>query len=102
MRTIYSQAQAITSTEQLLAGAAQVQATFNAPATQANVTVPQPAAAAPAVVAAPQAAAPPAPTCQHGEMSYVTSKPGANKAWKAWMCNAEKGDPTKCEPQWIR
>lgn len=82
-------------------GAVPVGSTVPAPtaaAGEANVTYLTPPAPAP--VAAPTG--PPAPTCRHGEMSYVTSKPGANKVWKAWMCNAEKGSPDKCEPQWIR
>ena len=47
-------------------------------------------------------AGPPAPQCRHGAMTFRESKPGAPKAWKAWMCAAPKGTPDACEPQWMR
>lgn len=36
-------------------------------------------------------------TCQHGPMVYKTGGYGA-KAWTAWMCPAQQGDPSKCQP----
>ena len=64
------------------------------------------AVAQPQYVQAPQQqaapAGPPAPQCRHGAMTFRESKPGAPKAWKAWMCAAPKGTPDACEPQWLR
>lgn len=39
--------------------------------------------------------------CKHGSMSLKTGT-SAKGQWKAWMCNAPKGAPDKCEPIWIR
>ena len=39
--------------------------------------------------------------CRHGAMSLKTGT-SAKGQWKAWMCNAPKGDASKCEPIWIR
>ena len=39
--------------------------------------------------------------CKHGAMQF-RSGTGAKGAWQAWMCPAKKGDPTQCEPVWIR
>lgn len=55
-------------------------------------------APAPLPASAPVAGGP--PQCAHGDRKWVTSKPGAPKAWQAWMCGARQGDPTKCDPQW--
>ena len=92
MRVIYSNAQAITQTEQLLSGASVVQNTF-APAA--------PAAAPAAQSAAPVQTEKPAPSCKHGPMTLRHSKPGAARKWSAYMCPTPKGTPDQCEPQWI-
>lgn len=41
-------------------------------------------------------------TCKHGEMKYITSKPGSAKVWKGYFCPAPKGTEDQCEPQFIR
>jgi hypothetical protein len=64
---------------------------------QSDGPAPQWATAAPAAANG----APPAPQCAHGERQFKSGQ-GAKGPWKAWMCAAAKGDPTKCEPQWIR
>lgn len=62
--------------------------------------VPQPVAP----VAAPQAAGPAGapPMCIHGARQFRASKPGAARAWQAWMCPTAKGTPGQCEPEWIQ
>ncbi len=55
-------------------------------------------AAAPAVSGPPGSAA---PSCPHGVKRYVTSKPGAAKAWKMWGCPAPQGATDQCKPEWI-
>ena len=52
--------------------------------------------------AAPAAEAPGAKVCRHGAMSYKEGTNSAGKAWRAYMCNAPKGAPDKCEPIWVR
>lgn len=36
-----------------------------------------------------------APECEHGERTWVDKG-----AWRAWMCPAERDDPSKCDPIW--
>lgn len=81
---------------------------YNASLTAAGIVgarpVGGPAQAAPT---APQAAAqtPPGdgpPTCPHGTKVYKTSKPGAPRAWRAWMCPAPQGTPDQCAPEWLK
>jgi hypothetical protein len=38
-----------------------------------------------------------APTCIHGARVH---RAGAD--WQGWFCPAERSDPTKCKPQYIR
>jgi hypothetical protein len=52
--------------------------------------------------AAPAAEAPGAKVCRHGAMAYKEGTNSAGKAWRAYMCNAPKGAPDKCEPIWVR
>lgn len=44
----------------------------------------------------------PGPSCPHGNKVYKESKPGAARAWKAWMCPAPQGDASQCKPEWIK
>lgn len=57
------------------------------------------APATPAVQAGPPGTQ--APSCPHGVKTYKTSKPGAAKTWKAWMCPTPQGTPGQCPPEWI-
>ena len=66
------------------------------------------AVAAAAPIAAPQQAAPfdnsnssnsAAPQCSHGARVWKAGT-GAKGPWSAWMCAAQKGDPSRCEPVW--
>lgn len=39
------------------------------------------------------------PTCAHGKpMKLKQSKPGAARAWSAWMCDTPQGTPDQCKP----
>ena len=40
-----------------------------------------------------------APTCRHGQMSWVAP---ANKPWKGWFCPQPKDATDKCPPQFIK
>ena len=75
-------------------------APYQSPTAQAfsGVTAPQYAAPAAAPAAGP-AGSP--PVCQHGVKKYTTSKPGASRQWKAWMCPSPKGTADQCDPEWI-
>lgn len=64
--------------------------------------IPQAQAAPAAAPPAPAASAAPAPTCIHGARQFRSSKPGAAKAWSAWMCPTPKGTAGQCEPEWVR
>lgn len=44
---------------------------------------------------------PAGPRCDHGDRVWVTGS-SAKGPWKAWMCPAEKNDPTKCKPEWVK
>lgn len=37
--------------------------------------------------------------CEHGERTWVTGRSGKGP-WQAYMCPADKNDPTKCDPLW--
>jgi hypothetical protein len=37
--------------------------------------------------------------CEHGERTWVTGRSGKGP-WQAWMCPADKNDPSKCDPLW--
>jgi hypothetical protein len=37
--------------------------------------------------------------CEHGERDWVTGRSGKGP-WQAWMCPADKNDPSKCDPLW--
>jgi hypothetical protein len=41
------------------------------------------------------------PTCQHGQKN-AKSGASAKGPWRAWMCSAPKGDPSQCQPDWVR
>lgn len=41
------------------------------------------------------------PQCAHGEM-VARSGSGAKGPWKAWMCPAPKGDPSQCQPNFLK
>lgn len=64
---------------------------------------PQTTAPAPGPAPAPAPTAPPtaAPQCPHGLRQYKSGA-GAKGPWKAWMCPAQRDDPSKCSPEWIR
>lgn len=49
----------------------------------------------------PANSTPGAPMCDHGDRVWVTGS-SAKGPWKAWMCPAEKNDPTKCKPEWVK
>lgn len=38
------------------------------------------------------------PVCPHGPMKLKQSKPGAARAWSAWMCDTPQGTPDQCKP----
>jgi hypothetical protein len=40
--------------------------------------------------------------CKHGARTYRESKPGATRAWRAYMCPTPKGTPDQCEPNFIK
>lgn len=42
------------------------------------------------------------PICKHGPMQHKSGVNGAGKPWQAFMCNAQRGAPDKCDPQWLR
>lgn len=74
-----------------------------------NVAAPVQAAAT-ATPAAPSAAPSDAPSafanaaipqCQHGPRT-AKSGSSAKGPWRAWMCPAPKGDPSQCQPDWVR
>lgn len=44
---------------------------------------------------------PAGPRCDHGDRVWVTGT-SAKGPWKAWMCSADKNDPTKCKPEWVK
>ncbi|WP_436776083.1 hypothetical protein [Yinghuangia sp. YIM S09857] len=81
----------------------------NTPAPQAPPAGPPTNAPAPSYAqsynAPPPQAGPPAqnaaPSCAHGPRVYRESKPGAAKAWKAWMCGTPQGTQGQCPPEWI-
>lgn len=54
-----------------------------------------------ATPAPPPAPASATPSCVHGPRQYKSGA-GAKGPWQGWMCPAQRNDPTKCEPQWIR
>jgi hypothetical protein len=70
-----------------------------AAAAQAAQTYTPPAPAQPVPGAVGPAGAP--PMCAHGVRQFRTSKPGAARAWQAWMCPTPKGTPGQCDPEWI-
>lgn len=41
------------------------------------------------------------PVCKHGPRQYKEGMSAKGK-WRAWMCPAQKGDPTQCSPDWIK
>lgn len=41
------------------------------------------------------------PDCDHGERDWVTGNSKFGE-WYAWMCPAEKDDPSKCDPIWAK
>lgn len=40
-------------------------------------------------------------TCLHGPMTFRTGT-SAKGPWSAYFCPAQKGDPTQCQPQFLR
>ena len=46
---------------------------------------------------------PPGPPamCAHGEMKWLTAKPGSGKNWKGWFCPAPKGAADQCKPNFV-
>lgn len=85
------------------AGLADVPATPSAPA--ASPAAPPQGAPASTYTPPPAAPAQPsqgqAPMCAHGPRVYRESKPGASRAWRAWMCGSPQGTAGQCDPQWI-
>lgn len=41
-----------------------------------------------------------APMCPHGQKVYKTGT-GRKGKWEAWMCQAPRNAPDKCDPEWI-
>jgi len=40
-------------------------------------------------------------SCEHGERAWVTGRSGKGP-WYAYMCPADKDDPSKCRPLWAK
>jgi hypothetical protein len=70
------------------------------PSAQALAAVNPIAAVQVAQAAARPAADPSVTTCVHGQRVFREGV-GNKGPWSAWFCPTEKGDPTKCKPNFI-
>lgn len=71
------------------------------PPPQAAYQPPQAAYQPPQSQPQPQPQAQAAPTCQHGAKQFKQDKYNTPPEWQAWMCPADRNDPTRCKPVYL-